>query len=712
MFTRRLLLFLPIGLIALLFQSALWVPSYGKQVSANAARSTTFIQAKIGDAKYLNPVLVSDASSGEVVSRRLFEALIETDERLEIKGRLAERFELDELAYVAAIPERKLPDGRAATAQALLETLQRALDQGSLPTLTPLVKAMRVEAASERSFSEEVMHTTPQGKPDPYEIKGRVRVPERVELELARVTPRLFDELRAVLGADYFENYPFKSHFQLSKPTDMVELEPKLPQIFPVGEHNPRLTFYLRKNARFHDGKPLTSADVRATYLALIDGKAASPRAGSFEPVRVLNVLDPYTVEVIYKRLYAGALVDWMLEIVPEHLTSQAALEREMDERKLPPSERAGFSLRRSRFNQNPIGSGPFRFVEWRPDEYIHLTRNEDYWGKKPEYRDLYFRAIPDYVTQELELHAGAIDFYEPLPHQVARYKRDPDYQVLSGSEGYYVYIGYNLRHAMFQDVRVRRALSMAINVDDIIKYVLYGEGKRASGPYYSYTPFHDPETPLVPYDPTAAADLLATAGYKKNARGVLEKDGQELAFTLITNNGNPQRAAIMTIAQAAWLKIGVRCTTQKFEWTTFLEDFIEPNKFDAYVLGWVGGDINPDKFEIWHSSQNHPYQLNHVGYADPEADRMIEQLRQEYDRETQVRLARALHRKIAADQPYTFLYEPNKPYVVDKRIIEVGRGPDGREQLRPLRTSAAGEVTYYFDQWRKLGAPLHAAEN
>ncbi|MFZ5897224.1 MAG: ABC transporter substrate-binding protein [Myxococcota bacterium] len=696
-----------------LFQSALWVPSYGSQsTNDHPERLTTFIEAHIGDAKLLNPVVAADNVSSQLISRRLFESLLDVDERLEVKGRLAERFELSEIAYLAAIPERKLPNGRAATAQALLETMRGAFDEGKLPELKALVTSLALLPALERPFSEEVVHTSAKGKPEPYEIKGFISVPERVEIKLTRVTSSLFDQLSEILGADYFKEYPFAARFKLEKQQDLAELRPKMPAILPIGEHNPKLTFYLRHGVRFHDGKPFTAADVKATYEAFIDGKTASPRAASFEPIRELRVIDDFTVEVIYKRLYAGAVTDWMLEIVPAHYVNPAALEREMNERKLSANERAAFSLRQSRFNKNPVGTGPFRFVEWRPDEFVHVVRNDDYWGKKPEYRDLYVRPIPDYVSQELELHAGAIDMYEPLPHQVARYKKDDRYQVVSGSEGYYVYIGYNLRRPLFQDVNVRRALGMAINVDDIIKYVLYGEGKRTSGPYYSYTPFYDPETPLIPYDPKAAADLLASAGWVKNKDGWLEKNGKVLEFTLITNNGNPQRKAIMTIAQDAWRKLGVNCTAQAFEWTAFLEDFIETNKFDAYVLGWVGGDINPDKFDIWHSSQTNAYQLNHVGYQNAEADRMIEQLRQEYDRPTQIRLARALHRKIASDQPYTFLYEPTRPYVLDKRIFVVNRGPDGKEHYEKIRPTPSGDISYYFDNWRKLAASAHAAGN
>jgi hypothetical protein len=165
----------------------------------------------------------------------------------------------------------------------------------------------------------------------------------------------------------------------------------------------------------------------------------------------------------------------------------------------------------------------------------------------------------------------------------------------------------------------------MAIDVDQLIEFVLYGEGQRVSGPYYASTVFYDPETPLVPYDPDGAERLLAEAGFRPGPDGVLAKDGQRLAFKLITNNGNPSRRAIMTIAQDAWKKLGVDVVTQAFEWTVFLEEFVNPGEFDAVVLGWSGGALDPDLFQIWHSSQAGKYQLNFAGYRSAEADRLIE---------------------------------------------------------------------------------------
>jgi ABC-type transport system substrate-binding protein len=374
-----------------------------------------------------------------------------------------------------------------------------------------------------------------------------------------------------------------------------------------------------------------------------------------------------------------------------------------MNERKLPPEERKTFSIRNSIFNRRPVGTGPYKLAEWLPDQYTRLTRSEGYWDRQPEYQELFFRVIPDYLTMELEFGAGALDMYDALPHQAERYRKDERYQVLSSNEGVFSYIGYNMRREPFKDLRVRRALGMAIDVNAIIKYVLSGEGKRATGPYYSNTPYNDPDVKPLPYDPQAALALLAEAGWKKNAQGLLEKDGKPMEFTLVTNNGNVARKAIMTIAQEAWRKLGINCKVQAFEWTVFLEDFVHNDNFDAIVLGWVGGDINPDKYQIWHSSQTDPYELNYCGFKNARVDELISKIRETYDSEETIRLARELHRIIADQQPYTFLYEPLKPIVLDKRIALVERAPDGKEVIKKIEVPPSGAALYNFYKFRKL---------
>jgi ABC-type transport system substrate-binding protein len=158
-----------------------------------------------------------------------------------------------------------------------------------------------------------------------------------------------------------------------------------------------------------------------------------------------------------------------------------------------------------------------------------------------------------------------------------------------------------------------------------------------------------------------------------------------------------------MTIAQDAWKKLGVDVVTQALEWTVFLEEFVNPGEFDALVLGWSGGALDPDLYSLWHSSQSGKYQLNFAGYVNPEADRLIEQIRVEYEPETRLALAHTLHELIASDQPYTFLVASRATYVLDRKMVIVEEDAAGAEGYRPIEP-VAGMLMFYFERWRKLG--------
>ena len=701
--TKWLLIALPLAILALLLQSSLWVPTYASQAKGNPGRLVTFLRASIGEAKQLNPIISSDQGASQIMDDNIFEGLVTADENLKLVPKLAERWDLSEEAYVAVLPERRLKDGSAATPALLLRQIEDAWKQGLLGGLEASIQSVELSAGEERDATETVLVKNAKGKDEPVDVELTIKVPDRVRLRLSQVEPQLFERLASVLGRAYFAPLDTEAPFKLKKPELLGAVRPKLPELLPVGEHNPIITFHLRRGVRWHDAQPLTAEDVKFTYQAIMDPRNSSPRAGSFESVKAVDVLDELTARVVYKRLYAPAILDWTIGIIPKHALDDAALGKEAALRQLTGDERQKLSIRTSEFNRRPIGTGPFRLVEWAPNQFIHLTRTERYWERKPEYHDLYFRAIPDYLTMELEFGAGALDMYDALPHQAERYRHDDRYQVLSSNEGYYSYIGYNLRRPLFQDARVRRALGMAVDVNAIIKYVLSGEGKRSTGPYYSNTLFNDPSLPPLPYDPEGALKLLSEAGWRKNARGLLEKDGQVFAFTLVTNNGNPQRKAIMTIAQEAWQKLGIDIKVQAFEWTVFLEEFVETDNFDAVVLAWGGGGMNPDLHTIWHSSQTHHYEQNHVGYQSARADDLIMKIRATYDADEQIRLAHQLHRVIAEDQPYTFLYEPLKPQVFDKRIAILNRSADGRESIERIKTPPSGSVLQFFNKWRKF---------
>jgi len=701
--TKWLLIALPLAILVVLLQSSLWVPTYARQAKSNPSRLLTFVRAEVGDMKHLNPVVSQDYDAVQLMTDNLFEGLVWADANMKIAPKLAESWDVTEDAFIAVLPERRLKDGRSVNAAALLDLIEAARKQGLLGQQSASIVGISVVPAERRSITQTVLVKNAKGKAEPADVEMTVSVPERVRMQLNKVEPELFERLAEVLGKDYFAAYASEDRFTLKKPELLAAVRPKLPELLQVGEHNPIITFHLRPGVRWQDGLPFTAEDVKFNYETTIDPKSTSPYAGTFETIKSVEVVDELTARVTYNRLYSPAIIDWMQPLVPKHALDDAALAREAERRHLSAKDRAQLSERTTTFNRNPIGTGPFRFAEWLPGQYIHLARSEQYWGQKAQYQDLYYRTIPDYLTMEVELGAGAVDMYLAQPHQVKRYRQDERYQVVPANDGYYSFIGYNMRRPLFQDVRVRRALGMAIDVDSIIKYVLSGEGKRSTGPFYSNTPYYDPEVKPLPYDPKGALELLEQAGWHKNAAGMLEKDGKPFAFTLVTNAGNLNRKAIMTIAQEAWRKLGIDIKVQAFEWTVFLEDFVDQDDFDAIVLAWSGAAINPDKHSTWHSSQTHPYQQNCVGYESPAADALLTKIRSTYDTEEQIKFTRQLHRLIAEDQPYTFLYEQLTPYVFDKRIAAAQTDASGATHIEKLSTPPSGDVFHTFRAWRKF---------
>jgi ABC-type transport system substrate-binding protein len=246
----------------------------------------------------------------------------------------------------------------------------------------------------------------------------------------------------------------------------------------------------------------------------------------------------------------------------------------------------------------------------------------------------------------------------------------------------------------------------MAIDVQAIIDYVLYGQGERTTGPLPRPTDFYDPAVPPLPHDPAGALRLLEEAGYRKNAAGWLEKDGRPLAFTLITNHGNETRRAIMTIAQNAWRRLGVQVEALTIEWAVFIKERVNRLDFDAVVLGWTT-PLDPDLFQIFHSSQAGPFQLNFVGYQNPRADELLVRIRQEYDHARQVALGRELHRVIAADQPYTFLYVPTATALLDRKIVRLRAAPGGRAEYAPIVPDRLGRFRFHFNEWIRSPRPV-----
>ena len=703
MSTKRVLIFAPLILALFLVQSYFWVPTYEQQARGNPERFYEYINGSIGDAAILNPILSADSASSEIESK-VFEGLIDRDENLHFRGRLASSWQISEEAYFYVNGSATIPGGIGPDARNIVRLLQAAskdnnLIDDKLKKSLANIKKISLIGPQDLSITRQIRNSDDNQKKT--EVKIDAAAPARIKLHLTNVDQELFDNLTRLLGQDYFKSFNPGAFLTTTPELPADQLRALAAELMPAVEHNPVIEFYLRPDVAFQDGHIFDAHDVKFTYEAILNPKNLSPRIADYEPVKSVEVIDPLTVRIVYKRLYSPAIGTWEMGILPEHLLNEAALKKEAAALGKDP---ATFSMRQSLFNRQPIGCGPFKFNEWKSDQYIILDRYDGYWEGPANYQKYVFRVIPDLLTQEMEFYAGTLDSYSVQPHQVKRFKADPRFQSFSGTSFGYTYIGYNLRREPFNDVRVRRALSMAIDANKIIRYVLYNQGERITGPFVKQTDFYNHAVEPIPYDPQGALKLLAAAGWMRNPEGWLEKDGRRFQFTLITNSGNDIRKAILAIAQDAWKQIGIDVRTDLLEWSVFIQERVNKLDFDALVLGWSMG-IDPDLYQIWHSSQTGPQQLNFVGYKNSEADTLIVKIRQEYDHRTQSAYCHRLHEIIAREQPYTFLYVGKWTAILDKRIVIKEVNDAGQSIYKKITPTKTGNFQFYFNRWIKLAA-------
>ncbi len=713
MTTRRVLIFAPVFIMILLLQSYFWVPTYEQQTRGNPERFSEYITASIGDASILNPILSADANSSEIETK-VFEGLIDYDENLRFRGRLATSWKVHEEAFFYVNESFAIPGLGHPNALQVVDFLQAA-KQKKMPSSPGLqatldnITEISVRPPRDYALNKHLKDSAGNKKTVRFDISP----PPGIKLVLKQVDQDLFNNLSHLLGKDYFKGFDSAKYAEANPPIESDRLAKVAAELLPAVEHNPIIEFKLRPDVKFHDGHVFDAGDVKFTYEAILNPKNLSPRIADYEPVKSVEVLDPQTLRIVYKRLYSPAVGTWAMGILPEHLLNAGVLEKEAQQLGKNP---ATFSMRQSAFNRHPVGCGPFVFREWKSDQYIQLDRFDEYWEGPPDYKKYFFRIIPDLLTQEMEFYAGTLDVYgggsPPSgipPHQIERFQNDPRYQSISDTAFGFSYIGYNMRRKPFDDIRVRRALTMAIDVNKIIKYVLHGQGERITGPFVEQTDYYNHTIKPVAYDPSGALKLLEQAGWRRNKNGWLEKDGKRFEFTLITNSGNDSRKSILAIAQHAWKQIGIDVRTDLLEWSVFIEERVDKADFDAVILGWVIS-VDPDLFQIWHSSQTNHYQLNFVGFKNQQADDLIIKIRQEYNHDKRVQYCHRLHEIIAREQPYSFLFVRKWTTILDNRIVirEVdNRGEVVYKKITPTRT---GLYDYHFNKWVKLAkAPAFA---
>lgn len=450
----------------------------------------------------------------------------------------------------------------------------------------------------------------------------------------------------------------------LKRDDKTLKLVPVLAKSWDVSPNHLVYTFHLKRNIHWQDGAPFTARDILFSFNRINDPKVdAAPLRAYYQDIKKVEVVNDYTVRFYYRVPYFRALeVCGSMPIVPAHLFHK------------------GEDFNDSPIGRHPVGTGPYRFLRWDTGEQIVLVRNPNYWGPKPHLKRIVFKVITDSTVALQVLKQGGLDFMSLRPIQWVKQTENrrflEHFRKLKYYQPSYSYIGWNLRRPLFQDRRVRRALTMLVNRQAILKELLFGLGTVVTNNFYVNGPDYDHSIKPYPYDPAAAVALLKAAGWEDhNGDGILDKAGVPFSFEFLIPAGSKFAEQLATVLQENLKRVGIRMTIRKLEWAVFVQE-IQQHHFDACTLAWSLG-WESDPYQVWDSSQA-AHGSNFVGFRNAEADQLIEKARREFDpqkrRQLYYRFQQILHR----EQPYTFLFTTEALVAVSRRFQNVHVYPMG----------------------------------
>lgn len=507
--------------------------------------------------------------------------------------------------------------------------------------------------------------------------------------------------------------YIFES--MLSRDPRTLELKPALATARPeISPDRLIYTFTLRRDVHFQDGRPFTADDVLFSVKALKCPFVNAPFLRVyFNSVVDVEKIDDYTIRFITKEQYfLNESQLGSITILPRHfydpenlLANISVRQLSGDPAKLPESAKRFGEAFNKNYSRNPLGSGPYKFSEWKTGRELELRRDPKYWGNGKEGIDqphidvIKYRIVNNLDAALTTLKSGGLDEMGLTPIQHIRgtssERFNNEFQKFEYFAPSYSYIGWNHLHPIFRDKRVRQAMTYLTNRQQMVKTILFGLGTVVDSPIYFFRPEYDKTLFSHPYDPAKAQELLKEAGWEDtDGDGILDKeiDGQRipLRFELKINSGNTTRKSVALIFQDEVKKRGIEVTVRELDWTIFLAD-VQNRQFDAVILGWAMPSSEPDAFQVWHSSQAVKKGSNHISYKNPKVDKILETYRREFDEAKRIELYREFQQLLNEDQPYTFLFAGKSASVVNRRFRNVQVYPSGLRAIewwvpRPLQ--------------------------
>jgi len=430
-------------------------------------------------------------------------------------------------------------------------------------------------------------------------------------------------------------------------------IEPDLAESWEVSQDGRVYTFHLRKDVRFHDGTPCTAEDVQFTYSMITRRAGGSPfTASMFADVGWFDVPDKYTFRIGLEKPSATFLYKMTKSIVPRHLLE-------------------GIDITTAPFNRFPVGTGMFRFREWLPDDTFVLEANPDYYGGRPWLDRVVVRTFEDTRAVWVALMREEIDFMlflEQEDYEIV--KQDPVFRAHAVPADFYYALSYDLNDPVLSDLRVRRAVAHAVNIDELIGRAAAGYGRPASGPFHPDSTGFDPGVVAMSYDPDRARHLLRSAGWQDNDDdGIFDRNGQPLELRVLVDASRKIDQRIAMVLHQQLCTVGMQVKVVLFrDPAEVTQEFIERHR-PQVMLRMMYGGILPDEARPEWDPANARRVFNPWCSGNEEIVALFDTAQLALDEARRAELFHEIHRRLYAEQPVCCLFFPSTFHAVAARF-------------------------------------------
>lgn len=418
----------------------------------------------------------------------------------------------------------------------------------------------------------------------------------------------------------------------------------------------------LRQGVQFIDGSSFNADVVKANIDRMLDPKVGSPRASLVNMVDRVEVIDENTVHFVTQYPFSPLLA----HLAHSGVSMVSADAIKLDYEKVNAGEKAGTYL-----SQNPVGTGTFKLESWDPGQEVKLVANDGYWGDKAKVSSVTFKVVSEDGTRVAELETGYAHIIDPVsPNDVSRIDGLPEAHINRQSTLSLSYIGFNMEKAPFDDLRVRQALSMAIDKDEIIQGIYDGIGIPAVGPLAPDVFGYDSSVSPIEYNMDQAKELLKEAGLENGFS------------TTIWTNDNAERIKMAEYVQSKLSELNIEVKIEVMDFAAYLAQTAE-GKHDMFVLGWstVTADADYGLFPVFHS-MNAGEPGNRTFTKDAELDELLSSAREESDESKRKELYKQAQEKLVEIAPMLYIHHKEDLNGVSDKVEGFWRHPNGIMQL------------------------------